>query len=132
LWGRPIGHPCDNVRAGLKPALTIMNDKRIYERFIARFPAKFKDVREDFGVNVFLREASAGGVKIRCKERLYINDSISIEVKLPDDIDPMILKGEVVWAKNPNPALWDIGLQFHKVHLMHMSRLYKFIAPNAA
>jgi len=104
-------------------------DYRIFERFAARFPAKFKDTREDYGQIVYLRDASAQGAKLTCKERLYLNDHISLEVKLPDSHSSMVLRGEVVWTKNKESNMWDIGLKFHKVKLLHISRLYKFCVP---
>ena len=103
-------------------------DKRIFERFDARFPAKFKDTREDFGTKVTLYDASADGVKISTKERLYLHDSVALEVELPDGLEPMTLKGEVVWVQAKDPDIWDVGLKFHQISLMHLSRLYKFTA----
>ena len=52
-------------------------ERRIFERFPSRYPAKFKDARNGFGTDVYLRDASAGGVKITTKERLYLNDNIT-------------------------------------------------------
>jgi len=102
-------------------------DKRTFDRFGAKFPAKFKDTRDDFGTRVHLRDASAEGAKISSKERLYLNDSVSLEVELPDGCEPMTMRGQVVWVKSKDSDIWDVGLKFHKVSLMHMSRLYKFI-----
>lgn len=99
-------------------------DRRIFERFKARFPAKFKDTREDFGTKVILREASAQGAKITTKERLFMNDKVSLEVAIPDGHKPMVLKGEVIWARHQDSNVWDVGLKFHKISLMSMSRLY--------
>lgn len=106
-----------------------LEDHRLFERFSARFPAKFKDTRDEFGRSVFLRDASAQGAKLTSKERLYLNDSVSLEVQLPDNPNTMTLRGMVVWAKNKELNEWDIGLKFHKVNLLHMARLYKFVAP---
>ncbi|HNV23453.1 MAG TPA: PilZ domain-containing protein [Candidatus Omnitrophota bacterium] len=106
-------------------------DQRLFERFPARFPAKFKDTREDFGSTVQLRDASAEGARIVSKERVYLNDSLSLEVELPDGHAPMTLRGQVVWVKN-NTESWDVGLKFFKTSLMPLSRLYKFVAPSLA
>ncbi len=95
---------------------------------MARFPVKFKDSRHDFGSEVFLRDISAGGAKVVSRERLYLNDSIALLVKLPDDRDPFPLNGEVIWSRNEeeNPRVWDIGIRFHKVDLMSLHRIFKF------
>ena len=103
------------------------NERRIFDRFQAHFPTKFKDARGDFGNDVFLRDASANGVNILTKERLLFNDSISLEVELPDGNDPLLLSGRVMWSKPAaGSSMWDIGLQFDKVALMKMQRLYKY------
>lgn len=105
----------------------VMDDRRMFERFSSRFPVKFKDSRDDFGAAISLRNASAEGIRITTKEQLYINDSVILEVKLPDSETPMTLKGQVIWAKKVEPDLWDVGVKFHQISLVDMSRLYKYV-----
>lgn len=102
------------------------DDRRLFERFSARYPAKFKDEREPFGENVYLRNASAFGAQFTTKDRLFLNDKIALEVDLPDGMGPMDLRGEVVWIQKTAPNFWEIGLKFHKIELLRMARLYKF------
>lgn len=104
----------------------IFNSKRrLYERFPSRFPTKFKDTRADFGTNVHLRNVSAQGAKIATSESLYVNDSVSLEVELPDGKPPLTLRGEVVWTNKYDTDLWDVGIMFHKVVFMDLWRLYR-------
>lgn len=98
---------------------------RIFERFPSRFPAKFKDTRTDYGTDVYLRNASAGGMKITTKERLYLNDNVTLEIELPDGKGSMTFRGEVAWVKSKDAQMWDVGLRFHKIVLMDMWRPYK-------
>lgn len=100
-------------------------ERRIYERFPARFPAKFKDSRGDFGQDVFLRDASASGINILTKERMYYNDKISLEIELPNSNSPIILNGKVVWSKPANSTAWESGLNFDEVNFMKIQRLFK-------
>ena len=100
-------------------------NNRIFDRFPSRFPAKFKDSRNDFGTDVYLRNASAGGMRIATKERLYLNDNVTLEVDLPDDKGVMTVRGEVAWVKNKDANMWDVGLRFHKIVLMDMWCIYK-------
>ena len=106
--------------------------RRTYERFTSRFPIKFKDTRCDFGTDVILRNLSAGGARVTVRDRLYLSDSISLEVELLDDKGPMTLRGEVVWANEKDPNLWDVGLKFHKVIFMDMWRVYEAVENNSA
>ncbi len=107
--------------------LPIKDDNRLFERFPARFPVKYQHARKDYGTNVFLRNASAQGIKVATSERVYIKDNISLLVKLPDGGDPMLLNGSVVWVQEKNPRLWDVGLRFHKTNLMQMQRMYRLV-----
>ena len=101
------------------------NERRVFNRFSARFPVKFKDSREDFGSEVYLRDASAQGIRIMTKERFFLEDQLALEVELPDGQEPMVLNGRVVWVKLLNLSLWDIGIQFTQVNLLKMQRLFK-------
>jgi len=101
------------------------DNRRLFERFSSRYPVKFKDAREDFGTNVHLRNVSAQGANIMTQEQVYLNDSVSLEVELPDGKQPMTIRGEVVWTKKQNTETWDVGLKFHKVVLMDLWRIYK-------
>jgi Tfp pilus assembly protein PilZ len=100
-------------------------ERRMFERFSARFPVKFKDTRQDFGTDVFLRDASAQGVRILTKERFFLEDQLDLEVELPDGGEPMGLSGHVVWVKLLNLSLWDIGIKFPEVDFLKMQRLFK-------
>ncbi|MCK5081721.1 MAG: PilZ domain-containing protein [Candidatus Omnitrophica bacterium] len=122
----------ESIENPQEPLSSSFEEQRTFERFPSRFPAKFKDTRSDFGTDVYLRDASAGGVKITTKERLYLNDNINLEVELPDDRGTMTLKGEVVWVKPKDAETWNAGVQFHKIDFMDMWRPYKFVDPNPA
>jgi hypothetical protein len=100
-------------------------DRRVFERFSARFPAKFKDSRDDYGNDVLLRDASASGARILSKERFFLDDQLALEVELPDGGEPMILNGRVVRVKFQDLSFWDIGLQFPQVNFLKMQRLFK-------
>jgi len=108
-----------------------VEERRVFERFSARFPVKFKDAREDYGTDVFLRDASAEGVRILSKERFFLDDQLDLEVELPDGGEPMVLSGRVKWARLLNLSMWDIGIQFPEVKFLRMQRLFK-LAGNIA
>jgi Tfp pilus assembly protein PilZ len=113
-------------------ALPDKEERRIFERFSARFPVKFKDERADYGSDVFLRDASAQGMRILTKERFFLDDQLSLEVELPDGREPMVLNGRVVWVKIMNLSLWDLGVEFTQVKFLNMQRLFKLTEASAA
>jgi len=105
----------------------IDNERRLFDRFQSRFPTQFKDSRVDFGDVVFLRDASANGVNILTKDRLFINDSVSLEVELPDGNDPLVLSGRVTRSKpSLESIMWDVGVEFDEIDLMKMQRIFKY------
>ena len=106
-------------------AMEMTGERRIFERFSARFPVKFKDARENYGAEVFLRDASAQGIRILTKERFFLDDQLSLEVELPDGGEPMVLSGRAVWVKFLELSLWAVGVQFHEVKFLRMQRLFK-------
>ncbi|NTV30189.1 MAG: PilZ domain-containing protein [Candidatus Omnitrophica bacterium] len=101
-------------------------ERRLFARFIARFPTKFKDSAEDFGRDVYLRDVSATGARIATRDRLYIDDILSLSIKLPDGHSPVDLNGRVRWIHNHAPQVWEAGIQFHKVDLMKIHRIVKY------
>ncbi len=102
------------------------DERRMFERFSAKFPTKFKDTSEDFGADVFMRDFSASGARLHTRERFFIDDMLFLELALPDRRDPLQLNGRVRWIKSQSPALWEVGMEFHKVHLMKLHRLVKY------
>ena len=105
---------------------TASDDRRMFARVSARFPTKFKDSRNEFGTDVFLRNISAGGARLLAKDRMFLNDSLSLEVELPDGRDPLTLHGQVIWSHPHEGAMWEIGLEFHKVDFLKLHRLFQF------
>ncbi len=104
----------------------------MFQRFPAAFPVRFRYAREGYGMNVFLHNASARGVQFSSTRRLFIDDGISLEVRLPDGFAPFVMNGRVVWVRQSGPRLWDAGLAFHRVDLMRMVRLFRLVEPEAA
>ncbi|MBF0121997.1 MAG: PilZ domain-containing protein [Candidatus Omnitrophica bacterium] len=101
-------------------------ERRVFERLPARFPTKFHDSSGDYGDDVFLRDMSATGVRITTKDKLFLNDVVSIDVKLPDGQAPVSLNGRVCWVRGVTPRVFEAGVEFHKVNFVRISRLTKY------
>jgi len=110
----------------------MVEEKRLFARFPARFPAKIKDSREQFGESIFLRDASAGGVHVRTRHDFTRHDRVDLQIALPDGQGPMPLKGEVAWIKKaPHSVAWnEAGIRVDHVDLMGMARLYRCALPS--
>lgn len=102
----------------------LSQERRIFERVTARFPTKIKDSRNDYGTEIFLRDVCAGGARLLSKERIFVNDSLALEVELPDGRAPIVLNGYVAWSK-PHDMMWEIGITFHKIDLLKLHRIFR-------
>ena len=111
---------------------TYLGERRSFERYGARFPVKFKDTRNDYGTDVFLRDVSAEGARLVTKDRIFLHDSLAVLVELPDGQEPLNLNGEVVWSRPmPDVTTWDVGIKFHKIDFMKLHRILKFTSTPA-
>lgn len=106
-----------------------LEDRRLFDRFAARVPAKIKDSRDNYGQSLYLRDASADGAQVMSKQQFYINDSLTIDIEIPGQY-PLTLKGSVVWVSKQSEDRWDLGLKFYKLDLIELSRLYERVSPS--
>lgn len=102
-------------------------DRRLFDRLPARFPTRFHNTSYNYGTDVFLQDVSGTGVSLTTRQRMFIDDMVSLEVKMPDGFDPVILNGQVRWV-HPVPAsqAWQVGVEFHKVDFMRIHRLVRY------
>lgn len=103
-------------------------ERRLFDRFEARFPTRLRDTSVDYGTDVFLKDVSGTGANITTRQRMFIDDMISLDVKMPDGLDPVVLNGRVRWVhQDPAPGgIWNVGVEFHKVDFMRMHRLVRY------
>lgn len=101
-------------------------ERRIFERLDARFPTRFRDTAADFGTDVFLKDVSGTGVRITTRQRMFIEDVVSLEVQMPDGLDPVVLNGRVRWIHGVMNGVWEVGVEFHKIDFLRMHRLVHY------
>ncbi|MEI6438362.1 MAG: PilZ domain-containing protein [Candidatus Omnitrophota bacterium] len=101
-------------------------ERRLFERFDARFPTRLRDSSIDYGTDVYLKDASGTGIRLTSRQRMYIDDIISLEVKMPDGLEPVVLNGRVRWVHEVMGDLWEVGVEYHKVDFMRMHRLVRY------
>ena len=101
-------------------------ERRLFDRFPARFPTRFRDSSPDFGTDVFLKDVSGTGLRMTTRQRMFIDDMISLEVQMPDGLAPVVLNGRVRWIHQILSEVWEVGVEFHKVDFMRMHRLVRY------
>lgn len=101
-------------------------ERRLFDRFPAPFPTRFRDVSFDYGTDVFLKDVSGSGLSMRTRQRMFLDDAVSLDVQMPDGLDPVSLSGRVRWVHQVAPRLWEVGVEFHKIDFMRMHRLVRY------
>jgi len=101
-------------------------DRRMFERLAARFPARYRDASGTYGTDVFLMDVSATGLRATTNQKFFIDDVISVEIKLPNSSKPLMLNGRVRWVRRAIDDLWETGVEFHRVNFMHINRLVRY------
>lgn len=101
-------------------------ERRLFERMSARFPTRFHDSSADYGMDVFLKDVSASGVKVTTREKFFLNDIVSLDVEVPDGQAPVRLDGYVCWIRESSPGLYEVGVEFHKVNFIRIHRLTRY------
>ena len=109
-----------------------LTERRLFDRFPVSFPTRFRDTSYDYGTDVFLKDVCGMGLRMRTRQKLFLDDIVSLDVQMPDGLDPVQLNGRVRWIHQVSAQLWEVGVEFHKVDFMRMHRLvhYAFAAEN--
>jgi len=80
---------------------------------------------------IMIDNISGGGLKFHSVKSIKINTKISVSVDLPNKLQPITIKGRVIWCekvdgKKPSQkSLYDIGVEFLKMN--HADR-QKFVS----
>jgi Tfp pilus assembly protein PilZ len=103
-------------------------ERRVFERFEAKHPVRLNSREDPFSADVYLRDISAGGVKIITKQKLNPDNEVEFWVDVPDSHGPIHFSGSVVWTKNVGRNVWDAGIRFKYIRLLDCRRLLNFNA----
>ncbi len=99
-------------------------DNRIFHRFPTNCSAKYKNSYDYTEGEVFLKDASAQGLRLVSKAPFYVNDYISFAIDVPHSSIPLSVRGEVVWSKKEMDQYWNIGVKLKRTRFVEMSRLF--------
>ncbi|MFA5063703.1 MAG: PilZ domain-containing protein [Candidatus Omnitrophota bacterium] len=104
-----------------------MDDRRIFERFQARFPLRFIDPRASVEGSGETRDISAKGIGFMAKEELRLRTPLEIWLDVPDKGEPFYTRGEVAWSRMVNPSEYNIGVSLERADFMGMSRVLRAV-----
>lgn len=91
--------------------MTMQEERRSSSRFPAALPVRFKGNPNEADGRIMLQDISAQGAKLISRERFFMNDYVSLEVKMPATGEIVELHGQVVWISTVEPQVsWNVGL----------------------
>lgn len=102
-------------------------DRRIFERFTARFPLRFIDLKENKEGEASTENISAKGIGFLTTQPLQSRTSLEMWLQIPDKGEPLYTRGEVVWSKTIEPDKHRVGVNLEKANLMGLSRVLRVI-----
>lgn len=102
-----------------------LSDKRVFERFNVKLPARFIDSRENIEGKAESFNISAKGIGLLLNQELKPASSLEIWLDLPDKGEPLYTRGRVVWANEIEPNLWRSGVNLERAELMGLSRIFR-------
>ncbi len=102
-------------------------EKRRFMRFNVLWDAICR--RGDASRKLKVSNFSKEGVGVIGKESLKKGEEIEIELTIPGDNIPVVLRGEVAWASDPisDNSQYRSGIKFSKVRNEDRSRILEYI-----
>jgi len=100
-------------------------DNRIFERFSARFPLRFIDLRDNREGIAEVRDVSAKGVGMVTEEQLLPNTALEMWLQIPDKGEPLYARGQVVWSKPQGINAYRTGINLERADMMGLSRVLR-------
>lgn len=102
-----------------------MNDRRIFQRFDVRIPAKILDLNSGAEMVAETSDISAKGIGLMLKRRVAINTPLEAWLQIPDKGEPLYTRGITAWSKQEAEGDYRIGVELERADLMGLSRILR-------
>jgi len=104
-----------------------IQDRRIFDRFAAKFPLKLINLRENKESEALTEDISAKGIGLTAPEQLQPRTPLEMWLKIPDKGEPLYIRGEVVWSRMVESNKHKVGVNLDKADLMGLSRVLRVV-----
>jgi hypothetical protein len=100
----------------------IKADRRVFERFKAQFPLRIWDLQLARQSSGQVIDISAKGLGMVTREPLRPDAPIDMWLEIPDEHDPLYMRGRVVWQEPQDEGQYRVGICLDKVNFMGLGR----------
>ena len=102
-----------------------MEDRRIFQRFNVKFPARLLDLTSGNEVPAETSDICAKGIGLTLREYLPVNTPLEAWVEVPDNAGPIYARGLAVWSRQESESEFRIGMDLERADLMGLSRILR-------
>jgi PilZ domain len=102
-----------------------MEDRRIFQRFGVRLPAKLLDLNSGNEVTAETYDISAKGIGLALNQELAVNTPLEAWIQIPDKGEPLYTRGIAVWSKQESENEYRVGMDLERADLMNFSRILR-------
>ncbi len=114
-----------NLQTGTAKGGESMEDRRIFQRFNFRFPARLLDLNNGSEIPAETSDVSAKGLGLVLKQRIPVNTPLEAWLQIPDSGEPLYTRGMAVWSKQDSQDQYRIGMDLERADLMGLSRILR-------
>ena len=102
-----------------------MEDRRIFQRFNVRLPARLLDLNSGDEIPAETSDISAKGIGLALNRELAVNTPLEAWIHIPDRGEPLYTRGLAVWSRRNGENEYQIGMDLERADLMSFSRILR-------
>ena len=110
-----------------------MQENRRFVRWEVARPARFRLARQEHEGEeqiALLKDVSFSGAKLALSESLRLNDTLDMEMEIPDEHNPVHCQAKVVWQKavdEAGAAPFACGLYFTQIKSRDKDKIFQYV-----
>ena len=106
---------------------SVLKDRRVFERIPVKLPLRYLDPHSSKEVLAQTHDISAKGIGLTTEKELSPYTRVEMWLQIPDQGEPLHVKGEVIWSQMLDPNRHRAGISLDNVDLMGISRVLRIV-----
>ncbi len=112
----------------IKKSLGRVEEHRNFVRSNISTMVKYKIKNSELDENQCLSvDISSTGLKVFVKKELEKDTQILMSFNLPDDTDPIIAEGKIIWTKRREEKFYEEGIEFTNISENHVKKIEQYV-----